>query len=84
MKEETGLANDDIRFAIVQDWVNPPEFYKPAHFILLNYTCRSRGGAVTLNDEAQEFQWIAPRAALALPLNTPTRILIEHALSRKA
>lgn len=84
LKEETGLDIADVRFAIVQDWVNPPEFYKPAHFILLNYTCRSGEGTVTLNDEAQEFRWVAPREALTLPLNKPTRILIEHVLTQKS
>lgn len=80
LKEETGLDIGEIRFAMVQDCVNSTEFYKPAHFVLLNYTCRAGTGTVTLNDEAQEFQWIAPREALKLPLNTPTRVLIEHVL----
>lgn len=81
LKEETGLDVSDICFAMVQDCVNSTEFYRLAHFVLLNYTCRSNAGSVTLNDEAQEFQWISPRDALKLPLNTPTRILIEHILT---
>jgi ADP-ribose pyrophosphatase YjhB (NUDIX family) len=83
LREETGLDIADVRFAMAQDCVNSPEFYKPAHFVLLNYTCRSHGGTVRLNDEAQEFQWLPPRAALKLPLNTPTRILIEHELAHE-
>ncbi len=80
LKEETGLDIAAIRFAMVQDCIDSPEFYKPAHFVLLNYTCRSGGGTVALNDEAEEFQWLPPAEALKLPLNTPTRILIEHVL----
>jgi len=80
LREETGLDIDDIRFAMVQDCVNSTEFYKPAHFVLLNYTCRAKSGAVTLNDEAQEFQWLQPREALKIQLNKPTRILIENEL----
>ncbi len=80
LKEETGLQIADVRFAMVQDCVNSSEFYKPAHFVLLNYVCRARGGTVTLNEEAQEFQWLPPRDALRLPLNTPTRRLLEHVL----
>ena len=83
LKEETGLAICDIRFAMVQDCVNSPEFYKPAHFVLLNYTCRATGTEVTLNDEAQEFQWLLPKKALKLPLNTPTRVLIEHYIAHE-
>jgi phosphoglycolate phosphatase len=78
VREETGLEIDDIRFAIVQDCIGSKEFYREAHFVLLNYTCTSAGGKVTLNDEAEEYQWIAPVEALTkLPLNAPTRILIE-------
>jgi phosphoglycolate phosphatase len=78
VREETGLEIHDIRFALVQDCIQSKEFYRDAHFVLLNYTCSSPGGAVTLNDEAEEYQWLKPAAALAqLPLNTPTRILIE-------
>ena len=78
VREETGLEIQNIRFAIVQDCISSKEFYREAHFVLLNYTCTSAGGQVTLNDEAEEYQWIKPEDALKkLPLNTPTRILIE-------
>ena len=78
VREETGLTIRDIRFAIAQDCIGSKEFFKEAHFVLLNYTCACDGGIVTLNDEAEEYQWIKPDGALEkLPLNTPTRILIE-------
>jgi len=82
--EETGLAVDDIRFVLVQDCIHSREFYRDAHFVLLNYTCRARNPvAVKLNDEAREFRWLAPSAALeSLPLNTPTRVLLESLASR--
>jgi phosphoglycolate phosphatase len=83
VREETGLEISDIRFAMVQDCIGSKEFYREAHFVLLNYTCASSGGKVTLNDEAEEYQWIAPAEALAKsPLNTPTRILIEAVKGR--
>ena len=57
---------------------HPPEFYKDAHFLLLNYTCRARGEqTVRLNAEAQEFRWLTVEEAWQLPLNTPTRILLH-------
>jgi len=78
LMEETGLAVRDIRFVLVQDAISPPEFYKDAHFLLLNYTCRVDGPcAVVLNEEAQEHAWVTRDEAMALPLNTPTRILLE-------
>jgi 8-oxo-dGTP pyrophosphatase MutT (NUDIX family) len=83
IREETGLPVSDVRFVVAQDCVDSPEFYKPAHFVLLNFTCRSPGGAVLLNEEAQEFAWVAPEQALKLPLNKPTRLLIEQVLRER-
>jgi 16S rRNA (cytidine1402-2'-O)-methyltransferase len=77
IKEETALDVDQIQFVLVQDCVNSPEFYRPAHFVLLNYTCVAGEGPVSLNDEAEEFRWLGPEAALALQLNTPTRVLLD-------
>ena len=78
LMEETGLAVRDIRFVMVQDAISPPEFYKDAHFLLLNYTCRVEGPAeVTLNEESQEFRWATPSEARALALNQPTRVLLD-------
>ena len=80
--EETGLAVADIRFVLVQDCIHSPEFYRDAHFLLLNYTCRAFGSAprVTLNEEAQEFRWLTKTEALALELNQPTRVLLEEVM----
>ncbi|KAB2668263.1 MAG: NUDIX domain-containing protein [Verrucomicrobia bacterium] len=78
LREETGLEIEDVRFILVQDAVSPREFYKDAHFLLLNYTCRATGETrVVLNDEAQEYRWVTPAEARALPLNAPTRILLD-------
>lgn len=77
IREETGLEIDDIRFVCVQDCVEPPEFFRPAHFLLLNYTARLSAGRPVLNDEAQEWQWIGLAQARQLDLNQPTRTLID-------
>jgi phosphoglycolate phosphatase len=80
--EETGIFIVDIRFVLVQDCIDSPEFEKPAHFILLNYVARALTTAVRLNHEAQEYRWLPPSAALTLDLNEPTRILLTEALDR--
>jgi ADP-ribose pyrophosphatase YjhB (NUDIX family) len=79
--EETGLKISDVRFELVQDCIEPPEFYKKAHFLLLNYTARAGTNEVTLNDEAETFRWLPPKEAAKLDLNGPTRILLEHVRS---
>jgi len=70
---------------LVQDCIRPEEFYRDAHFLLLNYTCRCAGRPrVKLNDEAREFRWVTPRQALAMPINRPTRVLLRAVMKRKA
>jgi nucleoside triphosphatase len=82
IREETNLEIDRIAFVMAQDCIFSTEFYRRVHFVLLNYTCQVAGGAdVKLNEEAQEFQWTAPAAALQLPLNQPTRTLLERVLT---
>jgi phosphoglycolate phosphatase len=83
LKEETDLDVTGMEFVLVQDSIRSKEFYRDAHFVLLNYTCRCPADSeVRLNDEAQEFRWMNPRDALSLPLNQPTRILIEAVLNK--
>jgi len=83
LQEETNLAIDQIEFVLVQDCIHSKEFYRDAHFVLLNYTCRcGPNPQVALNDEAQEFRWLPLTEALKLPINTPTRILLEAVVSR--
>ncbi len=82
--EETGLDVNDIRFVMAQDCVASPEFYREEHFVLLNYTCHCQGTPeVRLNDEAQQYRWLRPQEALSLPLNTPTRVLVDALLDGK-
>ena len=77
IKEETDLEVTDIEFVLVQDCIHSKEFYRDAHFVLLNYTCRCSGDPmVKLNDEAREFRWVTLAEALEMPLNTPTRKLL--------
>ena len=76
--EETGLKISGIKFVLVQDCIHSKEFYKDAHFVLLNYTCRCQGKPeVVLNDEGREFRWVTPAAALKMKLNKPTRVLVN-------
>jgi len=79
IKEETGLDIAHIQFVLAQDCVRSAEFYREAHFVLLNYTCLVTGpDRVVLNDEAQEFRWVSPGDALKMDLNQPTRLLLNQ------
>jgi len=82
--EETALTLRDIEFVMVQDCVEPPEFQRSAHFLLLNYIARraDEGQQVVLNEEAQAFQWLPLDEVRKADLNLPTRTLIEECMRR--
>jgi phosphoglycolate phosphatase len=83
LKEETNLDVTDVRFVLVQDCIHSTEFHRDAHFVLLNYTCRCGHDLdVILNDEAEEFRWVSMVDALTMPINTPTRRLLESILGK--
>jgi phosphoglycolate phosphatase len=84
LKEETNLEVADIEFVLVQDCIHSREFYRDAHFVLLNYVCMAVGSlSVKLNDEAREFRWVGLAEALRMPINAPTRKLLEEVVKRR-
>ena len=83
--EETGLKISGIKFVLVQDCIHSKEFYRDAHFVLLNYTfrCAGKNPRVKLNEEGREFRWLPPSEAGRMRLNKPTKILLAAALKMK-
>ena len=75
---ETALKVARIEFVLVQDCIHSKEFYKDAHFVLLNYTCRcpAKNPKVVLNDEGREYRWLPLAAAQKMNLNRPTKVLL--------
>jgi len=80
IREETGLEVRDVRFVLLQDAIEEPEFHRARHFLLLNYTASTRDDSIRLNHESLEGGWFGLGEALGLPLNRPTRVLVEHVL----
>ncbi|WP_026098593.1 NUDIX domain-containing protein [Kamptonema formosum] len=81
-REEVGLELTEIRFALLQEAVIDPQFYKEAHFVLVNYYAAASSEKVTPNEEIVEWEWVFPQDALRYPLNTYTRVLIETYLEQ--
>ncbi len=82
-REETGLEIRDLEFLCWQECVYDEQFWKPRHFIFLDFTARMDEGEVVLNDEAEEFIWIDPQKALGeLDIDSYTAISICSYLSR--
>ena len=82
--EETGLKISGIEFAIAQDCIRSKEFYKPAHFVLLNYLAKTSQKKVILNPEADDYRWCTLPECYRLKLNTPTRILLDWYRTRRS
>ncbi|WP_395746213.1 NUDIX domain-containing protein [Prosthecobacter sp.] len=82
--EETALTLRDIEFVMVQDCIEPVEFQRSAHFLLLNYTarCVEEPPQVVLNEEAQAFQWLPLAEVRQMELNIPTQILLDECVRR--
>ena len=78
-REEVGLALSQVRFALVQEAIFSPEFYKPTHMLLFNYFARAEG-EVRPNEEILEWAWVEPEKGLAYPLNAFTRALLVRYL----
>jgi len=79
-REEVGLELSNVRFALFQEAIDPPDFYRPAHFLLFNYFADAAGEAVAPNEEIVEWVWVEPNAAAAYPLNMYTTPLLDKYL----
>ncbi|PCJ63420.1 MAG: hypothetical protein COA79_01015 [Planctomycetota bacterium] len=82
ISEETNLSIYDIEFICIQDCIQHPEFYLPRHFLLINYIAKTSDKNVILNYEASEYKWVTIQEALGMPLNQPTRYLIETVMKK--
>ncbi|HHV26643.1 MAG TPA: NUDIX domain-containing protein [Tissierellia bacterium] len=56
--EETGLDIYDIRLISLKESVFSDTFHMGKHFIFIDYICRTNSYDVTLNDEAEEYEWV--------------------------
>lgn len=79
VREETGLIAREVTFVMAHESIETPEFYKPRHFILLNYAVKVDGVKPTfaLNHESVDGGWMTMVEAQNLDLNQPTRRLLE-------
>ena len=83
VREETGLAIEQIEFLAFQEFIHDQAFWKRRHFIFFDYVCRTRTNHVTLNDEAEDYAWVPLQEALAYPVEPYTKHAIEVYLQRE-
>ncbi len=82
-REETGLEIFDVEFVMNQDCIEHVQFYKPRHYILVNYRAKVKGKMppIKLNYESEKFLWVGLDEAMKLALNEPTEILLKKVLA---
>jgi nucleoside triphosphatase len=72
IKEETNLDIFDIQYKCFFEVIFDPQFMNRKHFIFFDFTCRTNGGEVILNEEAEEFEWVTLEEALTMNLEDNT------------
>ena len=82
VKEETNLDIYDIEFLLFQEFIFDKSFWKRDHYIFFDYLCRTDSGNVILNEEAEEYTWVSVEAAMKLPVEHYTRLVIEKYLEK--
>ena len=82
-KEETGLDVYDLEFINFQEFIYDPSFWKPRHFILFDYACRTSLMDIKLNDEAEQYTWVRLEDAIHLPLDTYTRVSVDKLIEQR-
>ena len=85
IKEETGLDVYEAEFICVQEFIYGEEFYKPKHFIFLDFLAKVKGvkPKVKVNREAQAYVWVKPEEALNMNIEPYTAKTIRAYLEGK-
>jgi nucleoside triphosphatase len=56
--EETGLNIYDIKLVSLKESIYSDKFHEKRHFIFIDYICKTDSTNVSLNDEAEEYEWV--------------------------
>ncbi len=78
VKEETGLDVTDLEFLLFQEFIFDEAYWKRGHFIFFDFACRTECTDVSLNHEAEHYEWVSPEDALSMDIDRYT----ERALQR--
>jgi nucleoside triphosphatase len=81
VKEEVGLKIKIIKFLQFQEAIYSQEFWKPKHFIFLDFLCQAKTTQVKIdNTEIQDYLWTDPKTALTMNIESFTRRTITKHL----
>lgn len=79
IKEEVGLDIEVVDFLMVQDFIFDKQFAKKKHFVFLDFVAKCEDDKVSLDkDEIQDYNWVDPKEALKIDIDSFTRIMLEE------
>ncbi len=78
VKEETGLDIDRVEYIGFQEFIFDDAFWKKRHFLFFDFACRAKTGTVVLNNEGQEYCWVALSDIDTLPVEPYSRKAIKQ------
>jgi 8-oxo-dGTP diphosphatase len=86
VREELGVEVEiEELFQVSEEMIKDGEGRVRFHFILVDYlaSLRPRDAKITLNEESESFQWVAPDEVRDLDVNDNTRIIAEKYLQSR-
>ena len=66
VREETALTIDIVGFAGWREVLPDPAAGRAGHYVVMSFAARWHAGEVVLNEELDDFRWIAPEDLSAL------------------
>lgn len=81
--EETGLNVYDIELIGLEECIYNNSFHEKKHFIFIDYQCKTDSYDVILNEESQEYRWVALDEIESYNLNSFTKKLLMQLKSKK-
>lgn len=84
VREETGLEVTDLRLVSLQESIGQANFHELRHMIFIDFYCRTEATEVLLNEEADEYVWVAPDQLLSYDLGGFLRELFTEWLNKNA
>ncbi len=73
VKEETNLDIYNAVFLCYQEFIYGESFWKKRHYIFFDFACKTDTTEVALNNEAQEYTWVALENTFQMPIEFSTR-----------
>jgi 8-oxo-dGTP diphosphatase len=86
VREELGVEVEiEELFQVSEEMIKDGEGRVRFHFILVDYlaSLRPRDAKITLNEESESFQWVAPDEVRDLDVNDNTRLIAERYLQSR-